>query len=78
MSATDQICVVTNMLGRLVGMQDQSFDIRCIEMKYAGLGMINPGHGMIVRHTLSFVMIVHAERSEDAIGQLARNNCSSS
>jgi hypothetical protein len=38
-----------NVLGRIVRMQDQSFDIRRVEMKHAGFPMINPDNGMIVR-----------------------------
>jgi hypothetical protein len=48
-AAADRVCLVMNVLGRMVGMQDQSFDIRRIEMEHAGFTMINPDNGMIMR-----------------------------
>jgi len=49
MTAADRVGLVMNVLGRMVGMQNQSFDICRIEMEHAGFTMINPDNGMIVR-----------------------------
>ena len=38
-----------NVLGRMVGMKNQSFDIGRVEVKHAGFTMIDPDDGMVVR-----------------------------
>ena len=56
MTAADRICLVVDVLGRMVRMQDELIDIGRIEMKYARLLVVDPDNGMKV-------MLTHGIRS---------------
>jgi hypothetical protein len=52
MPAADAVCLVMNMLGWMIRMQNQSFDVCLAEMKHARFAMIDPDDGVIA-------MLVH-------------------
>jgi hypothetical protein len=51
MPATQRVCLVMDMVGRIVGAENQPIDLRRIEMEDSRLMMIDPDNGMIMaRH----------------------------
>ena len=46
--ASDGVCLVMDMSGRMIRMQDERFDVGRIEMKHASFTVIDPDHGVIV------------------------------
>jgi hypothetical protein len=48
MPAADGICLVMDVLGRMIGIQNESFDFSWIEVKHARFAVINPNDCVIV------------------------------
>lgn len=46
--APDRICLVMDVSGRIVRVQDECFDLGRTEMKHTGFTVIDPDQGMIV------------------------------
>jgi hypothetical protein len=60
---------VVDVPGRIVGMQDQSFDICRTEMKYSGFQMINPDNGIgYIEEAPAGLAITSAGRMRLALG----------
>jgi len=47
-SASDGICLVMDVSGRIIRVQDERFDVGRVEMKHASFAVIDPDHGVIV------------------------------
>ena len=47
-SAADRICLVMNMFGRMVWLDDESFDRSSVEMENARLPVVDPDDGVMV------------------------------
>jgi hypothetical protein len=52
--APDGVCLVMDVPGRMIRVQNESFDVRRVEMEHARFMMIDPDDGMIV-------MVIHSQ-----------------
>jgi hypothetical protein len=50
-AAADGVCLVMNVRGRMIGVQNQSFDVCWAEVEYARFMVIDPNDGVVVMLT---------------------------